>query len=80
MFRGLRARGGIEIDLKWENGKATEATLRPMLTRAYTIAPPEGQRITAIVAASREETIVSNSDKTVSFHAKAGRHYTVRFA
>src|SRR2546427_12828461 len=31
-FRGLRARGGVELDLTWRGGKATVAMLRPSVS------------------------------------------------
>ena len=27
--RGLRARGGVEVDITWQDGRATEAVLHP---------------------------------------------------
>ena len=31
-FRGLRARGGVKVDLAWSGGRAVKATLRPSIT------------------------------------------------
>jgi alpha-L-fucosidase 2 len=79
-FRGLRAKGGLEIDLTWQDGKATQAILRPTLTRTHTIAAPKNQRITAISEGSKKLEFASNSDGSVHFNGKTGAHYTVTFA
>lgn len=34
---GIRARGGIEIDMEWKDGKVTEATLKPSVSTTATI-------------------------------------------
>ena len=44
-FRGLRARGGVELDLTWINGKATQATLRATANTTIHLAPPRNQSI-----------------------------------
>lgn len=36
-FRGLRARGGIEVDAVWSGGKAMKATFRPSLSGTFRI-------------------------------------------
>lgn len=43
--RGLRARGGLEVDLKWAGGRASQATLRPSVNGVVNLRPPEGQRL-----------------------------------
>ncbi len=47
-FRGLRARGGLEIDLEWKEGKATTATLHAHLDLTHHILAPKGQRIASV--------------------------------
>ena len=44
-FRGLRARGGVEVDCAWNNGKVTNATLYASLTGRVQLAAPARQTI-----------------------------------
>ena len=43
--KGLRARGGAEIDIEWENGAAKSAELRALCAYTHRVRPPKGQRI-----------------------------------
>ena len=52
-FRGLRARGGVEVDVAWKDGRATSAALRPGVAGELKLRPPHGQRIARIQAAGR---------------------------
>ncbi len=47
-FRGLRARGGVEIDLTWQDGKARSATLRAGVAGTHRVRVPAGQSIDTI--------------------------------
>ena len=40
--KGLRARGGIEVDIKWTDGNSIEAELRAEQTREHTLQLPAG--------------------------------------
>ena len=42
---GLRARGGVTVDLVWENGRAKEATLRATSATEVQLRAPDGQKI-----------------------------------
>jgi alpha-L-fucosidase 2 len=45
-FRGLRARGGVEMDVTWDNGKIVTALLRATADGEHRIRAPGGQTIT----------------------------------
>jgi alpha-L-fucosidase 2 len=49
-FTGLRARGGVTVDVAWADGRATTATLRTDAARggAFAIRAPKGQRVATV--------------------------------
>jgi alpha-L-fucosidase 2 len=53
-FRGLRARGNVEIDLTWAGGRGTTAVLRPALAETLHIRAPAGQSIARIRSRERD--------------------------
>jgi alpha-L-fucosidase 2 len=44
-FRGLRARGGLEVAIAWRGGKPVSATLTASTAGTHHLRPPRGSRI-----------------------------------
>ena len=78
-FRGLRARTGVEVDCRWQAGRAATATLRTTLDGPLRIAVPAGQRIAAITRAGKPLAFEATAD-TATFPVKANQSYQLRFA
>lgn len=77
--RGLRARGAVEVDLRWANGKATAVTLRPDFAGEYHLRAPAGQKI-ASIASARSIPFQSEEDGGVGVKLDAQKTYRVQFA
>jgi alpha-L-fucosidase 2 len=43
--QGMRARGGVEVDLAWRGGQATAARLESTTGGTYRLRAPQGQQI-----------------------------------
>jgi alpha-L-fucosidase 2 len=77
--KGLRARGSVEVDLRWENGKAVSAALRPDFSGKYKLRVPNGQKIRE-VSNGTDVPLLTLSDGSVVFTLEARQSYQVRFA
>jgi alpha-L-fucosidase 2 len=77
-FRGLRARGAIEVDVTWAGGRATSATLRVASGDTQRIRPPRGQKIEAIALAGKRLPYRPDGDVAV-VSLSAGKSYDVTF-
>lgn len=77
-FRGLRARGDVEVDLTWKDGRAASAAMRPGVAGEFRIRPPLGQRIAGIQLAGRPIRC-TESDGVWTVHLEPHRQYTIAF-
>jgi alpha-L-fucosidase 2 len=77
--KGLKARGAVEVDLRWESGKAVAATLRPDFAGEYRLRVPEGQKILSVTS-NAEAPLQREADGIVTVKLEAKRSYRVRFA
>jgi alpha-L-fucosidase 2 len=76
---GLRARGGIEVDLAWSGGQATLVTLRPTLVRTQKISiPAAASKI--VVTESGNPVSPTIDDGTLTLNLKPGAVYRLQFA
>jgi alpha-L-fucosidase 2 len=78
-FRGLRARGGLEVSLAWRNGRATSGELKASVAGRHRIRPPQGQRIESVREGEGPIPIQVDEDGTISLSVQEGKTYTLAF-
>jgi alpha-L-fucosidase 2 len=77
-FRGLRARGGVEVDLAWRGGHATSAQLKTKVGETHRVRVPDGQAVMTIRSGGRDVSFRLEKGAAV-FTAEAGRTYDIGF-
>ena len=79
-FHGLRARGGVEIDLQWSQGRASEATLRSTIRRVHNLAIPPGQHVESVLRNGKRVDAKLSTDGILLLDAEPGTTHVVRFS
>jgi alpha-L-fucosidase 2 len=79
-IRGLRARGGLGVDLAWAGGKAVSAALRADVGGEWRLLVPRGQRIVAVRSGKTPVAMQPQPDGSLQVALKAGGRYEVEFA
>ena len=78
--KGLRARGGLEVDLSWKAGKIVSAVFRPAVDGTWRVRPPKGQNISAIRSRSGAAALNAQPDGSVEVRLARGSEFRVTFA
>ena len=79
-IKGLRARGAVEVDLIWANGKATQVLLRADVNGEHRLRPPQGQQIVSITERGTRIKFTAAADAVVRLRLGAGKEYRLSFS
>jgi alpha-L-fucosidase 2 len=77
---GLRARGAVGVDIRWEGGRAIEARLRPDVDGEQTLRAPRDQRIASVSLNGAPIRLTPDPGGTVRVSLTARKQYVVLFA
>jgi alpha-L-fucosidase 2 len=76
---GLRARGGIEMDLTWRDGRPVAATIRAAADGEHRLRTPSGVRVKTIRVQRRPVRVQADEASTVRLRVERGRSYEIAF-
>jgi len=74
---GLRARGGVEVDITWKDGVATSAQLRPTVAGPVKIRAPKGQQVAEVRIGDQPQPIQPAPDGCATVALRPGKVYRV---
>jgi alpha-L-fucosidase 2 len=72
---GLRARGGLQVDLAWKDGRATAVKLRASVDGTHTVKPPARQKIQGVRCSGENVPFRLDARKFTVLKVEAGSMY-----
>ena len=78
-FRGLRARGGLEVNLSWREGRAVSGEIKAAVPGRHRLRPPRGQRIAWVRQGNAPVTTQTDDEGVVTLNIRSGTTYTLGF-
>ena len=78
--KGLRARTGVHVDIRWKNMKAVSAEIRSQIDGIRKIRGPKGQKVTSVLCNGKEVEFEIDVSSAAVIEMKAGDSYLLRFS
>lgn len=73
--RGLRARGGFEVDISWDDGDKVDLIIKSNLGRVCKVRTPRAMKMKAI---SPNVPVIWEGDSQFSFKTEGGKSYRIK--